>query len=94
VVTLRGDRPTGRVGASLLTAAGLEDLVADNPESYLRKAADLGKDVRRLAELRFGLRDRMRASPLCDEAGFARSMEQAYRSMWHAWCAAGDHRVV
>ncbi len=93
VVTLRGDRPIARVGASFLTAVGLEDLAADDPESYLRKASALARDLPRLAELRFTLRERMRASPLCDEAGFARAMEQAYRHMWRVWCAqAGRER--
>jgi predicted O-linked N-acetylglucosamine transferase (SPINDLY family) len=28
----------------------------------------------------------MRASPLMDEAGFARDMEALYRQMWRTWC--------
>jgi len=92
VVTLRGDRPTARVGASFLHAVGLDDLVADDAESYLRTAAGLAQNRDRLTELRFQLRERMRASPLCDEAGFARAMEQAYRQMWHAWCSSHRDR--
>jgi predicted O-linked N-acetylglucosamine transferase (SPINDLY family) len=29
----------------------------------------------------------MRASPLMDEARFARDMEALYRQMWRTWCA-------
>ena len=87
VVTLRGHRPYGRVGASLLTSVGLPELVAEDPESYLETAVRLGRDLSWLKELRFGMRDRMRASPLCDAPGFARAMEQAYRRMWQAWRA-------
>ena len=87
VVTLRGDRPYGRVGASLLASVGLPDLITKDAESYVRTAAGMAGDPSRLMNLRFGLRERMRASPLCDEAGFARAMEQAYRRMWRAWCA-------
>jgi len=86
VVTLRGDRPYGRVGASLLASTGLQEFVVETPEAYLEKAANLGADLSRLTELRSGLRDRMRGSPLCDGAGFACAIEQAYRRMWEAWC--------
>jgi predicted O-linked N-acetylglucosamine transferase (SPINDLY family) len=89
VVTLRGDRPYARVGASLLASVGLEEFVTEDPESYVEMAASLGNDLSRLGELRLGLRDRMRASPLCDGAGFARAIEQAYRRMRRNWCAQG-----
>jgi protein O-GlcNAc transferase len=87
VVTLRGDRPYARVGASLLASVGLQEFVTEAPESYVEMAASLGKDLSQLRELRLGLRDRMRASPLCDGEGFARAIEQAYRRMWQNWCA-------
>jgi protein O-GlcNAc transferase len=86
VVTLRGDRPYGRVGASLLTSIGLQECVAETAEAYVRKAANLGADLFRLEEFRSSLRDRMRRSPLCDGTGFARAMEQAYRRMWERRC--------
>jgi protein O-GlcNAc transferase len=88
VVTMRGDRPYGRVGESLLTSVGLQELVADHPESYLEKAVGLASDLSRLTELRLGLRDRIRTSRLCDARGFTRAMERAYRRMWRNWCAA------
>ena len=86
VVTLVGDRQYGRVGASLLKAVGLEELIAESPDGYLRIATDLACNPDRLKALRATLRDRMWASPLCDGAGFAHVMEQAYRRMWRRWC--------
>jgi hypothetical protein len=41
VVTLAGDTPTSRGGASLLNAVGLKDLVADTPERYVEIAVAL-----------------------------------------------------
>jgi predicted O-linked N-acetylglucosamine transferase (SPINDLY family) len=29
----------------------------------------------------------MQQSPLMDEVGFTRAVEQAYRQMWQLWCA-------
>jgi protein O-GlcNAc transferase len=87
VVTLRGDRHAGRVGASLLTQIGLTDLIADSVEAYVETALALAGDPARLADLGQSLRPRMAASPLCDAAAFARKIEAAYRSMWRRWCA-------
>jgi predicted O-linked N-acetylglucosamine transferase (SPINDLY family) len=82
VVTLVGDRPFSRSGASLLRNAELTELITHTPDEYVRAAVDLATDRVRLATLRVGLRDRLRASPLLDAAGFARAVEDAYDAMW------------
>jgi predicted O-linked N-acetylglucosamine transferase (SPINDLY family) len=78
VVTLAGDRHAGRVGASLLTAAGLPGLIAANATEYKAKVTELA-DPARLAALRQGLRAQIAASALCDAAGFAAGFEDAFR---------------
>jgi predicted O-linked N-acetylglucosamine transferase (SPINDLY family) len=85
VVTLRGDRHAGRVGASLLTAIGLAELIAEDQDGYVTIATGLARDPTRLAHLRSGLRARMLASPLCDARDFARAMEGFYRNAWRHW---------
>jgi predicted O-linked N-acetylglucosamine transferase (SPINDLY family) len=85
-VTLAGDRHCARVGASLLTRVGLEDLVAQTPEAYVAVAARLAADRARLAELRAGMRARIQASPLMNPAEFTASLEEAYRALWREWC--------
>jgi len=82
VVTMVGDRPFSRSGASLLRNADLTELIARTPDEYVRAAVDLATDRVRLATLRAGLRDRLRASPLLDPAGFARAVEDAFDEMW------------
>ena len=88
VVTMAGATHASRVGASLLSAVGLPDLVAGTPEQYVHTAAHLAGDLPRLAELRQTLRGRMAASGLRDEARFTRRLEAAYREMWRAWSSA------
>jgi predicted O-linked N-acetylglucosamine transferase (SPINDLY family) len=87
VVTRRGDRFVGRVGEGMLTRLGLDDLVADDAEGYVRIAAALAADVERRAMLRATLRARLTASPLCDPIAHIRAVEAAYRTMWRRWCA-------
>lgn len=88
-VSLRGDRHASRVGASLNHAVGLDELTADSHDAFVEIAVALANDRERLATLRRGLRERMRASPLCDHVGFTRDLEHAYRLWWHKWCASG-----
>lgn len=88
VITLAGDRHAGRVGASILTQVGMTELIAGNPDDYVRIAVELANNPGRLAEWRNTLRQRMAASPLCDAKGFALNMEEAYRTMWKKWCVS------
>jgi predicted O-linked N-acetylglucosamine transferase (SPINDLY family) len=88
VVTLKGELHAGRVGASLLTAAGLSELIASSPDEFVKRAAGLAADRQRLAELRSGMRERLRASALCDGPAYARRLDSALRQMWRAWCGA------
>ncbi|MHC4435494.1 MAG: hypothetical protein ACYTBS_27000, partial [Planctomycetota bacterium] len=54
------------------------------------KAVAYSGELENLAKIRTSLRAMMFNSPLCDRKGFARSLEDAYREMWHKWCADSD----
>ncbi|MCC7047895.1 MAG: tetratricopeptide repeat protein [Alphaproteobacteria bacterium] len=82
VVTRRGDAFAGRVGASLLTAIRLPELVAPDRAAYEAKALGLARDPAALAALRARLAANRLAAPLFDTARFARGLEEAYRRMW------------
>ncbi len=86
VVSLSGKTAVGRSGLSILSNAGLPELVAHSHEEYLQIAVALAGDLPRLSTLRAGLRERMECSPLRDARGFAREIETAYREMWSKWC--------
>lgn len=87
VITLAGQTHASRVGVSLLTHAGHPEWVAASEDEYVAKAVELASQPERLAQLRVGLRDELRASPVMDGAGMARRIEAAYRTMWRKWCA-------
>lgn len=94
MVALRGGTSAARVNCSLLSAAGLADLVADTAGGYIRTAAALANDHARLDALRSsgpgGLRAGMERSVIRDEAGHTRRLETAIRACWRAWCARGS----
>ncbi len=82
VIAFRGDRWASRTSASLLVAAGLAEFLADDCAGYERLAIELANDSHtraRLATLRESMRERLRASTVCDVAGFARSFEELVR---------------
>jgi protein O-GlcNAc transferase len=85
VVTLVGSRAVARAGWSQLSNLSLAELAGQTPEQFVRIAAELAGDLPRLAQLRSSLRQRMQQSPLMDAPKFARSIEAAYRPMWHNW---------
>lgn len=82
VITLLGDCHAGRVGASLLSQVGLDELIAADPGSYVDAAVELAADTEKLAGLRCSLRAMMMRSELCNAANFARKVEDAYAVMW------------
>ena len=89
-VTLAGDHFLSRMGVTILTNAGLPELIAQDADEYVRKAIDLAMDPARLAAIRAGLREKVMASPVMDQSRFARDMEDAYRGMWREYCRRSD----
>jgi protein O-GlcNAc transferase len=87
VVTLAGTRTASRSAASILGALGMQDWIAATAGDYVRLALATAAEPAQIAGLRASLRGRLAASPLMDEARFARDMESAFRDMWRAWCA-------
>lgn len=89
VLTAVGTTFAGRVGASLLYAAGLPELVTDSLDAYGALALRLSEDEAALAAIRARLaRDRATCA-LFDTARFTRNLEAAYREM-HARARRGE----
>ncbi len=81
LVTLAGERFLGRVGASVLSTLGLDELVAEGEEGYVARAVALAEDRRRLADLRRSLRQTLAASPICDAPAYTKAFEAALIEM-------------
>lgn len=82
MVTLLGETFAGRVGASLVTAAGLPECVTHSWDEYLDLCVDLHNNPQRLQELRARLVAGRRTAPLFDMNLFVRSLEDVYFAMW------------
>jgi len=82
LLTLLGDTFPGRVGASLLKAAGLDELVTRSAADYASLAIDLYRDSGRLNSLRGRVSAARRRSSLFDMQGFTRDLEDLYLRLW------------
>ena len=84
VITLPGTTMPGRMAASVLSTAGLEEWIARDADDYVAIAERAAAERPRLAALRTSLRDRLAATPLIDGSQFAASfvtlIEQTVRA--------------
>ncbi|XHC13491.1 tetratricopeptide repeat protein [Labrenzia sp. ac12] len=84
VLTIAGKCFAARVCASLVTAAGLQELVCPTPEDYVKRAADLGKDRQALRDLRQRLTESRDDCLLFDTPLLVSKLEGLYAEMWQA----------
>jgi protein O-GlcNAc transferase len=82
VVTAPGRTMPSRVGASLLTAAGVPELICKDLGGYRDKALALARNPMELARIRAKLMENRGRAPLFDTARFIRNLETAFELMW------------
>ena len=80
-VALYGKRRSSRGSAVVLHQVGLDKLIATTPERYVDLVVEIAGDIVRLAELRSGMRQRMRQRLSAPET-YTRDVEELFRSLW------------
>ena len=88
VLSLRGGDFYARIGLPCLYALGLDDLLAESWDDYVRLSRELTQDVAALDALRRRVRAAFDVSPVRDEIGFTRQLEETYRQMFQSWCSS------
>jgi hypothetical protein len=81
IVGLMGETFASRVSASILTAAGLPELVTTSLEDYHALALRLARDAAAIGALKAKIADARNSSALFNTAQFARDLEQALVAM-------------
>jgi protein O-GlcNAc transferase len=76
VITLKGRRFSEAYGASLLSASGLAEWIAESPEQYIELAVKLSADAKRLQSYRRDLRKMVVDFGFSDPKKFAREFEK------------------
>ncbi len=96
VLTCPGETFAGRVGASLLNAIHLPELITTTMDAYQQMAIDLAAHPEKMASIRRKLDENRLTAPLFDTERFTRHIETAF-TMMHERRQAGlspDHLVV
>jgi predicted O-linked N-acetylglucosamine transferase (SPINDLY family) len=96
VLTCTGETFASRVGASLLEAVGLPELIAAAPEEYEALAVELAGNPRLLDGIRTKLAGNLPSMPLFNTAASTQNLEAAFVSMYErhqAGLAPADIRV-
>ncbi len=94
VVSFYGPNHASRVGLSLLSHIGLQQLAASTPEEYVNKAVALAAEIDIRTELRTTMRQRLVNSPILNADHFARKFEAAMSAIWNIYCESptGNHQ--
>jgi predicted O-linked N-acetylglucosamine transferase (SPINDLY family) len=81
VLTCKGSTFAGRIGASMLQAVGLPELITQSLAAYEAFAVSLACDSTEMASLKAKLARNRNVAPLFDTARFTRGLEIAYTKM-------------
>lgn len=81
VLTWPGNTFASRVGASLLHALEMPELIVRTREEYLRRAVELGKHPEQLAALRQRLENKRRSATLFRSRDYTRRLEMLLRTL-------------
>ena len=92
VIAKLGIGASSRAGASIVTAVGLGDWVAEDDEGYVEIARRFASQPEHLAKLRAELPARIAASPAGNVEIYTRKVEEGYRGFWRDYCAAAAER--
>lgn len=92
VITLRGKTHGSRLGASILVAADVAELIANSPMDYVKKAIQLSRRKDLIEAYHVGLREHVKESALMDGQKYIRELEKIYRTIWKDYCRPNSHK--
>ena len=77
VITLQGNFHGAKIGASILTAANLPELIAQDLQDYIKKAVELGRQ-KLFKDYQKNLREKISKSALTDAQNYMLALEKIY----------------
>jgi protein O-GlcNAc transferase len=91
LVALNGTQPSGRSGASVLTAMNRKQWIANSIDEYIKIAVDLANGPEQLRVSRKTLNKDLMNSPVIK--GYREAVESAYGEMWKRYIGVGSNVI-
>ena len=94
VLTILGDKPGARLGATLCNAAGVPEMVVPDLANYVERAVALAKDPGQRQALHQRLIDGRDSQPLFDNERYGRNLDDAIEAAWNNHLAGHAPRRI
>lgn len=85
VINLLGDRPSGRITASIMAQMDMDDWTCNDEQTYIERAVAAANDRAALIPITKTLRERLLAIPALDLKAYTAKVEAGYKEMWRRW---------
>ena len=85
MITYLGKSYQARMGASIVNALNLPELITNTPEEYEFLAIDMAKNPEKLKAIRDKLANNLETAPLYDTKLFTQNLESAYTQMYERY---------
>jgi len=82
VLTVAGETPSSRLGATLLNGIDMGNMVTQTMDDYVEKAVALAEDPAAMAAIRDRLERNRETTSLFDFSRYVRDLERAYEAIW------------
>ena len=86
ILTVPGRSFASRVCASLIHAAGMDELICENSDIYVARAIELGKNIDLVRSYKDKIARNRDTCPLFNTTLLVRELENIYRQMWGDYC--------
>lgn len=85
MITFLGNTNASRMGASIISAAGLNDFIYNSIEDYKKKAIWFGKNPEELNKIKIELRSTILHKPLFNANQYVSNLEQGFVKIWEKY---------
>ena len=86
ILTIKGNKHSSRIGQCLMNALEMPEWIAEDYDSFVKKACHFSKEINDLQRIRACLRNRIQSAKISNRKQYAQLLENTFRNIWYQWC--------